>query len=332
VGASSAPMTAGGARHRPGVTPCPFNFQSLRGGDADSDPTKKNSTKTPVNSARNPTRPDPTKEKKRKGPEARQAFWAKERKRERLQMQHSTIAATPQAIPAYRPRLAGKRRPSTRPPRANQRLAELRRIIQERGDQILDDVDDADLYLVPVAQCFRQIVASKPGAPCTDDAVFERMDFWAENARIKVKSHDLRQAAFEAIASPFLFSDDVLGRRIRLSYAERHALEVTSIGSYDADQAERTRRAADRKRASDRVKAAAKRRKHGAEPRQQYLANSASRNCPWTVLGVSKRTYYRHLKASGTGPSSNKLLKAGDGPVPRLQGSKVPLASGSLVI
>lgn len=37
-------------------------------------------------------------------------------------------------------------------------------------------------------------------------------------------------------------------------------------------------------------------RRHIAQPREEYLANSVSRSKPWLALGISRATWYRRGK------------------------------------
>jgi hypothetical protein len=89
--------------------------------------------------------------------------------------------------------------------------------------------------------------------------------------------------------SPKLIADDVLGKALRLSYADRDRLKIRAIGCFDADKALRKKLAKARRRERDRLRAAEKRKANGATPR----ANSLSQTKPWEEMGISRRTYER---------------------------------------
>ena len=91
-------------------------------------------------------------------------------------------------------------------------------------------------------------------------------------------------------------ADDVVGRRLRLSDADRSRLKITAIGAYDVNRKARAARRLAKKRERDRKRSAAKRVAKGAVSRQEYLAKSLSRAQPWLALGISRRTYYRRQK------------------------------------
>jgi hypothetical protein len=81
--------------------------------------------------------------------------------------------------------------------------------------------------------------------------------------------------------SPKLIADDVLGKALRLSYADRDRLKIRAIGCFDADKALRKKLAKARRRERDRLRAAEKRKANGATPR----ANSLSQTKPWEEMG-----------------------------------------------
>src|SRR5262249_17356885 len=109
------------------------------------------------------------------------------------------------------------------------------------------------------------------------------------------------------IARPLKWKADTLGWRLRLSYAEREELGITTIGSFDADKTARERRRKLKRAARDREQ----RRKKGARPREEYLATSLARTRPWERLGISRATWYRRRVAFGrVEPSHGRLSSA----------------------
>ena len=110
---------------------------------------------------------------------------------------------------------------------------------------------------------------------------------------------------------------------MRLSYAERLLLKITTIGSFDADKVTRTKLAADRRRERNRLRAADKRRAEGAIPRVVYEANSLSRTKPWEADGISRSTYDRRRKkaaaqagAADQSASPHQRAKVDESPSP----------------
>jgi hypothetical protein len=93
----------------------------------------------------------------------------------------------------------------------------------------------------------------------------------------------------EAINRPRRWRADKLGKRLGLTTADRTALRITTIGAIDQSKAQRT--TARRKR--NRLAKEAKRRKHGAIPRDEYENRSIARVKPWLLLEMSRATWYR---------------------------------------
>jgi hypothetical protein len=117
--------------------------------------------------------------------------------------------------------------------------------------------------------------------------------FWCE----RWAPHVSRDEATEIVrhvraGSPSLIADDIVGKILRLSYADRLRLKIRTIGSFDADKALREKLAKARRRERDRLRAAEKRKANGATPR----ANSLSQTKPWQEMGISRRTYERRQK------------------------------------
>ena len=189
--------------------------------------------------------------------------------------------------------MTARRRPNYN--QASHRLGELARIIRYRHGSRFD-TDDGDIYLVPVAQTLRRIYESKKGLATTED-VLERLQLWAQIWMPLVPEKQLEAAAQEAMHKPKLDKADPLAIRLKLKYADRMALGITTIGACDVDKAGRTRLRKERKRRRDREKKAAKRAERGAIPRAEYLAKSLSRTRPWATEGISRSTWERRRKS-----------------------------------
>lgn len=142
------------------------------------------------------------------------------------------------------------------------RLRELERVINARHGKDLD-TDDADVYLVRVAQCLKRFHTFKNGAAAGYDDVLDRLKVWAKAQTPLLDDDALRGAVDEAIGTDFMESADVIARRLRVTNTERMVLSLRTIGACDVSKAERAKMAKGRRRARDRIRMAAKRRAQG---------------------------------------------------------------------
>ena len=186
------------------------------------------------------------------------------------------------------------------------RLRELERIIVARHGKALD-TDDADFYLVRVAQCLKRFHQFKNGAATYND-VLDRLKIWAQFSTPLVDDDALRGAVDEVMDKANLESADVIARRLRVTNAEREALKLRSIGACDLSRAARVKLAKERRKRRDRQRIAAKRRALGVKPRQQYLAESRAQAKPWLAEGISRRTWYRHQAGGMSQRQAAKVL------------------------
>jgi hypothetical protein len=101
--------------------------------------------------------------------------------------------------------------------------------------------DDADLYLDLIANCYHVLAAGRD-QPVSVDEVMMRFWGWCQRwAPHTTSDQALAIVRQELAGPPELIGDDVAGRAIRLAYADRMRLKITTIGSYDVDRAGRTR-------------------------------------------------------------------------------------------
>jgi hypothetical protein len=188
---------------------------------------------------------------------------------------------------------AGPRSPFSR---ARKRLREIERVIADRHGHV-PETDDADVYLIHVAHCFRQIAIDR-GKPATVDGIKTTFGFWCRTWAPHVGDERLMEIMREVARSRKLPADDVVGRDFHLSYEERHQRRATAIGAYDVDRGARTRLAKARRQKRNRLRAEKKRRAAGAKPRAVYEANSLSQTKPWEAEGISRSTWERRRKAA----------------------------------
>jgi hypothetical protein len=119
-----------------------------------------------------------------------------------------------------------------------------------------------------------------------------------------------------------------LGQALGLTDAVRTRLKIWSVLPIDVGWPVLVRR----RKESHAMRQTARRRRHSAKPRKQWLAeNSASRDEPWNALNISRRTYYRRGLHRGTGACALiTSLRVEHGPVPTQSpaGSPPPAYSG----
>ena len=152
------------------------------------------------------------------------------------------------------------------------RLRELERIFTSRYGQTLPDDDSGRDDLLIAAHT----IAGLGGE------VAKHIVAWAAMWCPWLPKAEAEAIAGRVIANVHRWRADTLAWRLRLTYAERTTLVVTTIGAVDANQAERLKRRKERAAAARRL---ARRRK----PRSQ----STSRSKPWEALGISRATWYR---------------------------------------
>lgn len=178
--------------------------------------------------------------------------------------------------------------------RARKRLRELERAISERHGCV-PATDDADLYLRPVANCFRVIAAECGKSELAH--IVDVFSLWCDRFAPDASEQEITALAEEALAGPAkLIPDDTLGKILRFSYEERLRQGATTIGSFDVDRAGRKELAKLRKQQRQRLEKQEERRLNGAVPRAQYEANSLSQTKPWLAEGVCRRTWERRRK------------------------------------
>src|SRR5262249_22708122 len=95
--------------------------------------------------------------------------------------------------------------------------------------------------------------------------------------------------ADEADDIPHCWSADRVAKYLGVTYAQRQALGLTTIGSIDIGR--RSRTVLRKRRAC--LREERRRRATGAIPRAEYEAKSLSATKPWKELGISRRTWER---------------------------------------
>jgi hypothetical protein len=116
--------------------------------------------------------------------------------------------------------------------------------------------------------------------------------------------------ADQAAEIPYVWKADQLAKYLGLTYAQRQALRITTIGSVDIGK--RARRVLRQRK--DRLAKERKRRAAGMRPQSESL--SATK--PWRELGMSRAAWYRRNKARRRGEtvlSAAIFLSCEDRPV-----------------
>src|SRR5262245_15616866 len=119
----------------------------------------------------------------------------------------------------------------------------------------------------------------------------------------------------EASITRKCWSADNLARFLGVTYADRQALGLTTIGSINVKK--RARRELRKVRARQALEL--KRRANGVVARAEYEAKSLSKSEPWREKGMSRRSWYRKNRGRtsiGTSVSTAIFLSADDRPVP----------------
>lgn len=106
----------------------------------------------------------------------------------------------------------------------------------------------------------------------------------------------------ELVASRMLtrqvWTADALAWRLKLTWEDRQALGITTIGAIDMPKGARKKR----RRKRDQERKSKTRLSAGAKPRRTYERNSLEHKQPWKELGISRRTWFRRNR--GTGPAT----------------------------
>jgi hypothetical protein len=117
----------------------------------------------------------------------------------------------------------------------------------------------------------------------------------------------------EASATRRQLSADNMARFLGVTWDERQALGLTTIGSVDVKKSQRRERRRERNRKAHEQR----RRAAGIRPRTQYESQSLSALQPWKEQGMSRAAWYRSRNKRGTETSLSApiLLSSEDRPV-----------------
>jgi hypothetical protein len=173
--------------------------------------------------------------------------------------------------------------------RDTKRLIELYRLASDRHGDILPDDDQGRLFAFVMAHHLAEPNRIRANlaelAPWYDDDDADKLIKAVAKRRYRWSADKLASAKW-----------------LNVSYAERQALGLTTIGAFDVPKAEREKlrreRYRPRKRTLDRAWRQRRRRKQGKPTRDAWLQdNSASRDKPWLALGIGRTKYYALKRA-----------------------------------
>jgi hypothetical protein len=212
---------------------------------------------------------------------------------------HNAARPTAIILPFEAPPPAPRRR---RNRKSAFRLDHIRRREIERLARHVGAVDTEDLSRYLIAWAWHNRQSTDP--------------IWAiRNAARRMGRPNLTDAEASAIieeASTIrgYLSADGVAEFLRVSYAKRQALGLTTIGAVNVKR--RDRKVI--RRIRDKVKREQKRRAAGVRPRAEYEATSLSRTKPWRAVNMSRRTWERRRnKARDASVSAARLLIAEEG-------------------
>lgn len=173
------------------------------------------------------------------------------------------------------------------------RLGDLRRFLRARCGSILPDDDAGREYLGELLIAMSLARDPRSGmVQAVGDMAPWLVDSEAEIDRVlAMPVYDRKVRA------------DVLGDRLNVTLAEREALRITTIrpaGMTDE-------KLANYRRAKDRAR---KRQKRKRQDRDDYLANSKSRQRPWEAAGMSRAKWYRRRETGVSAPHGETGVSA----------------------
>lgn len=167
-------------------------------------------------------------------------------------------------------------------------LSEIARLISDRHGGACD-TDDSEAYFTAALPWLVEKGGGFQAEGCEGfladwvRVVTPRLDSRTVSACISdARQRDIRRKLYWRPAE--------LGALLRLTVAERESLGITKIRPGGMTPKQFTAYQRKRKTAAEKARRATK----GATPREQTVAQTK----PWEALGMARRTYYRHMKAS----------------------------------
>jgi hypothetical protein len=153
--------------------------------------------------------------------------------------------------------------------------------------------------------------------PNAKDQIWSLMEC-AKNMGGKITKAQASAITKEASITRMHRRADNLARYLGVTYAQRQALHITTIGSVNVGK--RARTVLRKRRAC--LREERRRRATGAIPRAEYEAKSLSVTKPWKELGIGRRTWERRRnKARDASPCAANFLTSEHGPATPARGA-----------
>lgn len=169
------------------------------------------------------------------------------------------------------------------------RVAEVEKLIRHRHGPTGVDTDDGESYLeavLPNLVALPKSIVGQDRVSMTPTAVLLGWTSrWTPRVEAPLASWDAR-----AKAAGYRLKADTVARRLGVTFAERTELDLRTIGAVDMNKKDRIRlRREDARRRKQDARLAA-----GATPRERSLEQTQ----PWIQEGISRRTWFKRMKAS----------------------------------
>jgi hypothetical protein len=163
------------------------------------------------------------------------------------------------------------------------RLGDLRKLLRSRYGHTLpnDDAGREDLHelLLPISLGPEAVTLKMANA----------IEVWAP----WMKGDEAGQLIDQINRTPArLRKPKALGKRLRVTNEQRERWKLWTIAPCDMTDAQMHEQRKAKKRARDR-------QQRQRQPRRIYLANAKTKNPPWKVEGISRRTWYRNRAKAG---------------------------------
>jgi hypothetical protein len=165
------------------------------------------------------------------------------------------------------------------------RHGDMRRLFEYRYGHALPDDDAGNGDLWPFI-CNASLAEKEP-----EKKMKALLEIWAPwMSADKVESYVAHVLGLERYHR--VMTAEELGRRLMLANANRQRLKLWQILPTDATSEELE----EQRKARRRRNRKAKRRADNVKPREVYLAEMKAKPKPWTVLRMSRATYYRKVR------------------------------------
>jgi hypothetical protein len=184
--------------------------------------------------------------------------------------------------------VTGKKRSGRPWALATQRLSEIEKVMRSRHGSFVGG-DDASSYLAPLASAVaneRRATMQKDGREASSSEIAAAVIAACRRWLPSLSLDEIEDEAHEVAESPRHERADAIGKALGVSFTERQALGLRTIGCRDLNK--RQRKSAVKAAKVERQKA--KRRAAGVKPRAEYEGNSVQAlAASW---GVSRQTIY----------------------------------------